>query len=152
VLATSKPSLTVSRGTIAKISVKRQGHRGRIGLIGEGVGAGGGTIAGEIHGQRCPASGGAITAENTGIEALTPVGALVGAAIRGLKNTGQAESMCLQCATRKLSAFERHEIVAACKEHGGTVILCDARKLSAFERREIAAACKQYGGTVIMPT
>jgi hypothetical protein len=43
-----------------------------------------------------------------------------------------------QCAARKLSAvsfqhsaFERHEIVAACKEYEGIVIQCAARKLSA---------------------
>jgi hypothetical protein len=68
-----------------------------------------------------------------------------------------------QCAARKLSAvsfrhsvFERHEIVAACKEYGGIVIQCAARKLSAvsfrhsaFERHEIVAACKEYGGIVI---
>jgi hypothetical protein len=38
---------------------------------------------------------------------------------------------CAQALSGQLSAFERHEIVAVCKEYGGIVIQCAARKLSA---------------------
>jgi len=31
---------------------------------------------------------------------------------------------CAQAHSSQLSAFERHEIVAACKEYGGTVTQC----------------------------
>jgi nitrate reductase NapAB chaperone NapD len=68
-----------------------------------------------------------------------------------------------QCAMRKpsafsfqLSAFARHEMVAAWKEYRGTVIQCAARKpsavssqLSAFERHEMVAACNEYRGILV---
>lgn len=88
VLATSKSSQTVGRATIAKVSVKRKGHRGRNALIGLGVGATGGLVAGEIHDHGCPASGCAFIGKNAGKEVLTPLGALIGVTIGALLPTG----------------------------------------------------------------
>jgi hypothetical protein len=88
VLATSKSFQTFGRPAIAKISVKRQGHRGRNALIGLGVGAGAGLVAGEIHDHGCPASGCAFIGKNAGKEVLTPLGALIGVTIGALVPTG----------------------------------------------------------------
>jgi hypothetical protein len=48
-----------------------------------------------------------------------------------LKHIPQSAARKLSAVSYQLSAFERHEIVAACKEYGGVVIQCAARKLSA---------------------
>jgi nitrate reductase NapAB chaperone NapD len=73
-----------------------------------------------------------------------------------LKHVPQCAARNLSAVSFQLSAFERHEIVAACEEYGGIVIQRAARKLSAvsfqlsaFERHEIVAACKEFGGIVI---
>jgi hypothetical protein len=88
VIATGKSPETLSRPMITKVSSKGKGHRSRNALIGFAVGAGGGLVVGAIVDAdtcRSSCSGGF---KNLGKEGITPLGALIGAAVGALVPTG----------------------------------------------------------------
>ena len=77
----------LSRTMVIRIASKGKGHRLRNSLIGLGVGAGAGLIAGAVA-DRCPAGHGCWF-PNVGKEILTPFGAAVGAIVGALIPTGR---------------------------------------------------------------
>jgi hypothetical protein len=89
VVATSKSTETVNRTTITKVATRGKNHRKRNALIGLGVGAAGGLIAGAASDSTCPASGCFIVGKNFGKEVLTPVGALIGVIVGVVIPTGR---------------------------------------------------------------
>jgi hypothetical protein len=55
------------------VATKGQSQRGRNALIGLGIGAGAGLVAGAVFHPRCPPSGCTFLGKNAGKEVLTPV-------------------------------------------------------------------------------
>jgi hypothetical protein len=67
---------TFARGQVTRVSVKKQGHRGRNALIGLGVGAGAGLAIGTAADRSC--APGCFFGNNIGKTIVTPFGASVG--------------------------------------------------------------------------
>lgn len=91
VIATSKGEESVARTQIARVSVKKQGHRGRHTLIGLGIGASAGLIIGAVTDARSGCSGQGFCLDflpNGGKEIFTPLGGIVGAIIGALMPSG----------------------------------------------------------------
>jgi hypothetical protein len=88
VVATPKFAETLNRAAIVRIATRGKSHRGRNALIGLGIGAGGGLVAGAVFDHGCPSSGCAFLGKNAGKEVLTPVGAIIGVVVGALIPTG----------------------------------------------------------------
>jgi hypothetical protein len=82
---------TMSRPMILKVSLKSNGHRGRHTLIGLGIGAGTGLVAGAVIDSHdsCPQTGWCFNfLPNAGKVVFTPLGGLIGALVGALIPAG----------------------------------------------------------------
>jgi hypothetical protein len=87
VIVASSGEQRLARATVARVSVKKPGHRLRNTLIGFGIGAAAGLTLGAVADARC--TGNCIEGNQPlGKEAGTPVGALIGAIIGVIVPTG----------------------------------------------------------------
>jgi hypothetical protein len=90
-MGTANSQETLNRAMIAKVSIRGKNHRLRNTLIGFGVGAAGGLIAGAVtDAETCHPNQffGCFGGRDLGKEVLTPLGALVGAIVGVLLPTG----------------------------------------------------------------
>jgi hypothetical protein len=90
-IATATSQEMLARPQIVRVSSKGKSHRGRNALIGLGIGAGGGLIAGVVVDHESCANRTNcldILGPNVGKEVLTPVGALIGAIVGAVIPTG----------------------------------------------------------------
>lgn len=86
-IATSKSQETLSRTMVTKVSFWSESHRLRNALIGFGVGAAGGLIAGAI-GEAASCRPSCFGGPNILAEGPTPLGAIVGGVVGALLPTG----------------------------------------------------------------
>src|SRR5579864_5234178 len=84
VAASSQQSL--AHAQVAKVAVKRDGHRGRNTLIGLGVGAAGGLAIGAAGDAQCGHN--CFLGNNIGKAVVTPIGAIIGTIIGAVWPTG----------------------------------------------------------------
>jgi hypothetical protein len=91
-VAASKSQEALTRTMVAKVSSRGANHRLRNTLIGFGVGAGGGLIAGAVtDAETCHPNQllGCIGGKNLGKEVFTPLGALIGGLVGALLPSGR---------------------------------------------------------------